>query len=115
MPTGVQLPEIDGQRSSSALGRNVVADALRAADPNAADAVLATKDWRAGYLPHFRRLIEVGMPSYDAALTSARDGLASLHERMRYDGVQGERPLAGALGGGNELQTVDVKGEGDRE
>jgi hypothetical protein len=115
MPTGVQLPELDGQRSSSAFGRAVVADALRAADPAAADRVLATKDWRSGYLPHFRRLIEVGMPSYDAALTSARDGLASLHQRMTYDGAQGERTLLGALGGGNELPTVDVKGEGDRE
>lgn len=115
MSTGVQLPEVDGQRSSSAFGRAVVADALRAADPEAADRVLATKDWRSGYLPHFRRLIEVGIPSYDAALTSARDGLASLHQRMTYDGPQGERPLLGAVGGGNELPTVDVKGEGDRE
>jgi hypothetical protein len=114
-PSGVQLPEVDGQRSSSAFGRAVVADALRAADPPAADRVLATKDWRSGYLPHFRRLIEVGLPSYGAALTSARDGLTGLHERMRYDGGPGERPLLGALGGGNELATVDVKGEGDRE
>src|SRR3954471_9868240 len=107
MPTGVQLPEVDGQRSSSAFGRAVVADALRAAEPEAADRVLATKDWRSGYLPHFRRLIEVGLPSYDAAVTSARDGLPSLHERMQYDGGPGERQLLGALGGGNELQTVD--------
>jgi hypothetical protein len=115
MPTGVQLPEVDGQRSSSAFGRVVVADALRAADPTAADRVLATKDWRSGYLPHLRRLIEIGTPSYDAALTSARDGLSSLQERMKYDGAQGERRLLGGLGGGNELQTVDIKGEGDRE
>jgi hypothetical protein len=115
MPTGVQLPEVDGQRSSSVFGRAVIADALRAADPDAAERVLATKDWRSGYLPHFRRLIEIGLPSYDAALTSARDGLAGLHERMRYDGLQGERPLLGAVGGGHEVQTVDVKGEGDRE
>jgi hypothetical protein len=115
MPTGVQLPEVEGQRSSSAFGRAVVADALRAAAPADAERALATKDWRSGYLPHFRRLIEIGLPSYDAALTSARNGLAGLHERMRYEGADGERPLLGALGGGSELQTVDVKGEGDRE
>ncbi|MCU1591229.1 MAG: uncharacterized protein JWP11_2485 [Frankiales bacterium] len=115
MPTGVQLPDVDGQRSSSAFGRAVVADALRAADPEAARAALSTKDWRSGYLPHFRHLIEIGQPSYEAALTSARDGLAGLHERMRYDGAEGERPLIGALAGGTELETVDVKGEGDRE
>ena len=115
MPTGVQLPEVDGQRSSSAFGRAVVADALRAADPEGAERVLATKDWRSGYLPHFRRLIEVGLPSYDAALKSARNGLASVHERMQYDGDGGEQRLLGALSGGSPLQTVDVKGEGDRE
>src|SRR4051812_47571596 len=71
MPNGVQLPEVDGQRSSSAFGRAVVADALRAADAAAAERVLATKDWRSGYLPHFRRLIEVGIASYDASVTSA--------------------------------------------
>jgi hypothetical protein len=115
MATGVQLPEVDGQRSSSAFGRAVIADALRAADPGAADQALATKDWRSGYLPHFRRLIEIGLPSTAAALTSARDGLAGLHERMRYDGDAGDRPLAQALTGGTDVQTVDVKGEGDRE
>ncbi|MCW2570140.1 MAG: hypothetical protein JWO88_198, partial [Frankiales bacterium] len=92
-----------------------MADALRAADPDAAARVLATKDWRSGYLGPFRQLIEVGMPSYDAALTSARDGLAGLHDRLRYDGTDGERPLIGALARGSELQTVEVKGEGDRE
>jgi hypothetical protein len=115
MPHGVQLREVDGQRSSSAFGRAVVADALRAADVDAAATVLGTKDWRSGYLAPFRRLIEVGLPSYDAALTSARDGLAGLHDRLRYDGTDGERPLIGALARGSALQTVDVKGEGDRE
>src|SRR4051812_29853492 len=115
MPTGVQLPEVDGQRSSSAFGRAVVADALRAADPAAADRVLATKDWRAGYLPHFRRLIEGGIPAEDIPLASAPDGLSSLHRLMQYDGAHGDRALLEALGGGSELQTVDVKGEGDPE
>lgn len=115
MPTGVQLPESDGQRSSSAFGRAVVADALRAADPAAAAAALATKDWRSGYVPHFRRLIEVGAPSYEAALTSARDGLRGLHERMRYDGATGEIALADAFGAATDFETVDIKGEGDRE
>jgi hypothetical protein len=115
MSTGVQLPESGGQRSSSALGRAVVADALQAADPAAAEQARTTKDWRAGYLPHFRRLIEVAAPAYDVALTSARDGLAGLHERMRYDGEAGEVPLAEAFGGGSSLDSVEVKGEGDRE
>jgi hypothetical protein len=115
MSTGVQLPESGGQRSSSAFGRAVVADALRAADPAAAEQVLATKDWRSGYLRHFRRLIEVAAPSYDTALTSARHGLTSLHERMRYDGADGEVALLEAFDGSRAFNAVEVKGEGDRE
>ncbi|MFI5936410.1 hypothetical protein [Actinoplanes sp. NPDC051494] len=69
----------DGRRSSSAFGRAVVADALRAADPAAADAADHEKDWRTGYLPHFRALAETG----DYAVAAA--GLNSVHQRIRVD------------------------------
>ena len=41
-------------------------------------------DWRRGYLVHFRRLVEAGLSGGEAARRIAADGLASLHERMRY-------------------------------
>ncbi|MBU2662803.1 hypothetical protein KOI35_04710 [Actinoplanes bogorensis] len=61
-----------GRPSSSAFGRNVVADAL---NNDARD----VKDWRRGYLRHFRALVEAGLnDGYDIAAA----GLASVHARM---------------------------------
>jgi hypothetical protein len=56
----------DGRRSSAALGRAVVVDALRAVDPAAAEAAAREKDWRRGYLRHFRMLVEAGLQAKDA-------------------------------------------------
>ena len=72
----------DGRRSTSALGRAVVADALRRVDPGGAGAASREANWRA-YLTHFRKLIEAGLDSRQAAMSVARDGLASLHGRLR--------------------------------
>ncbi len=81
---GVEFPVApDGRRSTSALGRAVVADALRPVDPDGAAAAEHERDWRRGYLRHFRRLIEAGLPSPDAALSVAREGLSSLYRQMR--------------------------------
>ena len=81
---GVVFPvAADGHRSTSALGRAVVADALRRVDPAGALGAGQETNWRSGYLTHFRRLIEAGLASRDAALSIAADGLGSLHSRMR--------------------------------
>ncbi|HTJ38921.1 MAG TPA: hypothetical protein VL738_37295 [Dactylosporangium sp.] len=117
-PTGVVIPNVDGRASSSALGRAVVADALRGVDPVGARGAEASTDWRRDYLVHFRRLVEAGLASRDAALTIARDGLASLHEHMRYrrnaDGD--EEPLDAAFtAGGPALATMTVTGRGEPE
>jgi len=61
----------DGRRSTSALGRAVVADALRRVDPAGARAASREANWRAGYLAHFRRLIEAGLTSRQAAVSVA--------------------------------------------
>jgi hypothetical protein len=56
--TGVVFPaSADGRRSTSALGRAVVADALRPVDPAGALGAEHETNWRSGYLVHFRRLI----------------------------------------------------------
>jgi hypothetical protein len=91
---GVEFPESpDGRRSTSALGRSVVADALRPADPAGAAAAERESDWRRGYLRHFRRLIEAGLPSADAAISVAREGLGSLYRQMRV--VAKDQPETG--------------------
>ncbi|MGN9778905.1 hypothetical protein ACTMS0_24555 [Micromonospora sp. H33] len=118
-PTGVVFPRTGDGRSTSALGRAVVADALRAVDPVGARAAEHETNWRHGYLVHFRRLIEAGLLSRDAALTIARNGLASLHERMRYVEADGrETSLDDAVAAPDHLdppQTATVTGDGPVE
>ena len=83
-PTGVVFPvSADGRRSTSALGRGVVADALDAADPAGAKDADKETNWRTRYPAHFRRLIEAGLASRQAAVSVARSGLESLHRRMQ--------------------------------
>jgi hypothetical protein len=95
-PAGVVFPvSADGRRSTSAVGRAVVADALRRADR--AGELVAERDanWRRGYLVHFRRLVEAGLTSADAAVSVARDGLESLHRRIVHPA--GEETGLGSL------------------
>ena len=88
--TGVVFPaSSDGRRSTSALGAGVVADALRQVDKAGAVGAEHEGNWRSGYLAHFRRLVEAGLTSKDAALSVARDGLDSLHRRMRVVAADG--------------------------
>jgi hypothetical protein len=84
LPRGLVFPaEPDGRRSTSSVGRAVVADALVRVDPTGARAAKQATGWRTDYLVHFRRLVEAGLASPQAALSVADGGLASLHERMR--------------------------------
>src|SRR6266508_1761408 len=92
--TGVVVPDTGGVRSTSALGRAVVGDALRGVDPVGARAVESATVWRRDYVVHFRRLVEAGLLSREAAVVIARDGLASLHRHMRFATRDGELALA---------------------
>ncbi len=78
------VSNLEGDRSTSAIGRAVVGDALRAVDPIGARAAAGETNWRREYVGHFRRVLEAGLSSPDAAATIATDGLASLHQRMRF-------------------------------
>jgi hypothetical protein len=87
---GVDFPAgPDGRRSTSAVGRAVVADALRAADPALAQRAEREANWRAGYLTHFRALVEAGLASPDAAAAVAAGGLSSLYRQLRAVGADG--------------------------
>ena len=106
----------DGRRSTSALGQAVVADALQQVDPAGARSAERQANWRSGYLGHFRRLIEAGLTSRQAAVSVARDGLASLHRRMCVagDGGEEEAGLDALISApaGEPLTTVTVPGAG---
>ena len=116
---GVVFPlSPDGRRSTSALGRAVVADALRPVDPVGALGAEQETNWRSGYLIHFRRLVEAGLASKAAALSIARDGLGSLHARMRVTWPGGaETRLDGLLSAPAQASfaTLSVPGAGELE
>jgi len=118
-PAGVAFPAAaDGRRSTSALGRAVVADALNLVDPGAARAAEREANWRTGYPAHFRGLIEAGLASKQAAVSVARGGLESLHQRMRVIGRDGREAGLDALvsaPAGSGLVTVTVPGTGVAE
>jgi hypothetical protein len=116
---GVVFPAAaDGRRSTSAVGRAVVADALRATDPAGALGAEHETNWRSGYLVHFRRLIEAGLASKQAWLAIARDGLDSLHTRMRVAAPGGDETRLGSLltaPGRHRFVTATVHGTGEAE
>jgi hypothetical protein len=115
-PAGVIFPvSEDGRRSTSALGRGVVADALAEVDAAGARDAEHEANWRTGYLVHFRRLIEAGLTSRDAAISVARSGLESLHRRMQVAGPGAEQAGLGALvtaPARHAVATVTVTGTG---
>ncbi|MER7442843.1 hypothetical protein [Micromonospora avicenniae] len=118
-PTGVVFPAVEGRRSTTALGRAVVVDALRAVDPVGARSAEHETDWRHGYLGHFRRLLEASLLSPDVAVTIARAGLASLHARMAVIGDDGREigldEVFSTPGGHPPLDTATVTGDGPVE
>jgi hypothetical protein len=116
---GVVFPAAaDGRRSTSALGRTVVADALRPVDPAGALGAEHETNWRSGYLVHFRRLIEAGLASKQAWLEIARGGLGSLHTRMRVAAPGGDETGLGSLltaPARHRFVTATVPGTGEAE
>jgi len=128
--SGVVFPRSDGasgagptgdpRRSTSSLGRAVVADALRTVDPIGARAASGETNWRRGYVAHFRRLVEAGLDTPDAARNLAADGLESLHRRMRFVRHEGEEvgiteACATPAGAEGPLETVSVPGGSSAE
>lgn len=118
--SGVVFPlSPEGTRSTSALGRAVVADALRGVDPIGARGAEQETNWRSGYLVHFRRLVEAGLTSTEAARQIAADGLASLHGRMkvRSDGqdVSLDEAMNQPVPPDETLETAVIAGEGTPE
>ena len=118
-PAGVAFPAAaDGRRSTSALGQAVVTDALARVDPAGALDASRETSWRSGYPTYFRRLIEAGLTSKQAAVSVARDGLAALHRRMRVVSRDGAETGLDALVSAPArcgLTAVTVAGTGTAE
>jgi hypothetical protein len=111
---GVVFPAEGDTRSTSATGRAVVADAVRAVAPALAQEVLSTADWRSGYLRPFREMTRLALvrPAATAAISAA--GLASVHQRFRFRRDGEDLPLTAvpelAAAAPEALHTVTVAG-----
>jgi hypothetical protein len=112
-PQGVAFPLIDGNRSTTATGRAVFADAARAVDPALAGEIEAERDWRRAYLGYARRLLETRLRAGAATTAVASVGLTSLHERFVFLRDGESRPLLEAIATYREprLSTVVVAGQ----
>ena len=115
--SGVVFPTgEDGRRSTTATGRAVWADAVRAVDPDLAGRIDGDRDWRRGYVTSVVEVTAAATASPSAALAVAHAGLTSLRSRMRYESASGVTsvPEAVATAGGAPLGTARVAGQGER-
>ena len=113
--SGVVFPTgEDGRRSTTATGRAVWADAVRAVDGVLAARIEAAGDWRTAYVPNVVDVTAAGTRSPAAALTVARAGLASLDARMRFERPGSSTSVTEALvqDTGPELGTSRTEGSG---
>lgn len=115
--SGVVFPLDDqGRRSTTATGKAVWADAVREVDPALAAAVDDERSWRTGYVARVVDVTAAGTRDPEAAVTVARDGLASLAHRMRFERDGGSGPVADAVRApAGELTRSRTTGEGERE
>ena len=90
---GVMFPRVDGERSTSAFGREVAATALARVDPVGSAAAAREATWRSGYLPHFRRLVEAGLAEPDDAVAIATAGADAATGAMTWAHAGEEIPL----------------------
>ena len=117
-PSTIDFPTTGaGERSTTATGRDVVAQALRTVDPVGSLAVQHETAWRSRYVVHFRRLVEAGLASPPAWTTIAGDGLDAAWGRMCVTGDRGadgggDVPLSSLLETepARVLETAEVRG-----
>ena len=79
--------------STTSTAREVLASALRKADPVGARAVEQETNWRRHYLAHYVRAVEAGIGDAAAARQIAHDGLQAAQEQMLF----GDVPLPQAI------------------
>jgi hypothetical protein len=112
---GINFPlTTEGKRSTTALGRQVLAAALEGVDPEAAMAAGTERGWRKHYPQHFRSLEEASLKSSEAAVGIAASGLDALYSNMVF--VRGREtlpiPQVMSEGGVTRFHRVDIPGEG---
>jgi hypothetical protein len=115
--TGIAFPPgPDGLPSSRLAGTRVMSAALAALDRSHATEALHEPRWRHAYPRHFRRLVEGGMRSPQAALASARAGLETAWDSLHFVTQDGAQPLREAFAMTRAplaLRSATLRGRGD--
>lgn len=109
-PHGVVFPELDGVRSTGAVGRSVIWASLSGVDPDGARAAGRVPNWRRHYPEHLRRAFESGLPSAAAAQSIAAAGLAEAQRRMQWADEAGERSLTDLLSSPARIDSPLISG-----
>lgn len=104
----------DGRRSTASTGRAVWADAVRGVDDAVAARVGDAKDWRKDYVPAVVAHTAAATRTAEGCVRVARQGLASLADRMVFERAGRSSTVAEALGDGVPCESLSIKGEGDR-
>lgn len=115
-PRGLVWPlDAKGQRSSTGTNKTIIAAAIGAVDPAAASAVENCKNWRFGYVQHWKGLVERQCASPAAALKVAEAGLAKAYEIFEFvapDGSAVSFKEAMAAKNTESFFTNTIKGKG---
>ena len=113
---GVLFPAgADGRRSTASTGKAVWAEAVRGVDDVLGARIGQAKDWRKDYVRAVVSHTVAATRSPEASVTVARQGLAALGNRMRFERDGSAGPVVDALRDGQpNLSSRTVHGEGER-
>jgi hypothetical protein len=114
---GVNFPQGgDHKRSTTATGRAIFADSVRAIDPALAAQIEHTKDWRKGYIEPLREIMIAASQTPDAAIQISHAGLESAHRRFVFAQSHGDISLDSAMNApAPVIESVSVEGRASRE
>jgi hypothetical protein len=111
---GVSFPEsTEGKRSSSDAGKYILAEAVRRTDAQAAQALLAERNWRQRYPAHLVHQEKLAAREAAAATNIAADGLKAIHSVFEFARDDMVLPLGEAMDKLAEprLRTATVRGK----
>ena len=114
---GVLFPAgSDGKRSTATTGRAVWSEAVRGVDDDLAARIGRSSDWRADYVGAVVAHTAAASRTPEASVQVARQGLAALADRMRFERDSATGPVAQAVQDGKDtLRARTVRGEGERQ
>ena len=112
---GINFPlSAEVGRSSTEVGKAILAASVRAQDPGCAQAIEREDDWRGNYPFHFEQVLRVEALSREQCLAIAQAGLEAAQSLFVHVDAEGDHPLRAALDSGPELRSLPVAGQGER-